>query len=44
MGGHDFYNGHAQDHNGVVTAVTEFAVSKGIQLYIEQPDWWFYKP
>ena len=44
MGGHDFYNGYAQDHNGVVTAVTEFAVSKGIQLYIEQPDWWFYKP
>ena len=43
MGGHDFYNGHAQTHNGVVKAVTEFAVSKGIQLYVEQPDWWFYK-
>ena len=44
MGGHDFYNGYAQTHNQVVKAVTEFAISKDIQLYVEQPDWWFYKP
>ena len=43
IGGHDFYNGFAKTHNGVVTAVTQFTVSKAIQLYVEQPDWWFYK-
>lgn len=44
IGGHDFYNGFAKTHSGVITAVTQFTVSKNIQLYIEQPDWWFYKP
>ena len=43
IGGHDFYNGFAKTHNGVVTAVTQFTVSKTIQLCVEQPDWWFYK-
>ena len=43
IGGHDFYNGFASTHNGVVTAVTQFTVLKNIQLFVEQPDWWFYK-
>ena len=43
IGGHDFYNGFAKTHNGVVTAFTQFTVSKTIQLCVEQPDWWFYK-
>ena len=43
IGGHDFYNGFTKSHNGVVTALTEFSVSKNIQLFIEQPDWWLYK-
>tara|TARA_B110000971_G_C19910336_1_gene454208 strand:- start:137 stop:775 length:639 start_codon:yes stop_codon:yes gene_type:complete len=44
IGGHDFYNGFARSHNGVITAVIEFVHSKGLQLYVEQPDFWFYKP
>lgn len=43
IGGHDFYNGFAKTHSGVVTAVTQFSVSKNIQLFVEQPDWWVYK-
>ena len=43
MGGHDFYNGFAKTHNGVINAVTQFCVSNNIQLFVEQPDWWFYK-
>ena len=43
MGGHDFYNGFAKTHNGVINAVTQFSVSNNIQLFVEQPDWWFYK-
>ena len=43
MGGHDFYNGFAKTHNGVINAVTQFSVSKNIQLFVEQPDWWLYK-
>ncbi len=43
MGGHDFYNGFAETHNGVISAVTQFSVSENIQLFVEQPDWWFYK-
>ena len=43
MGGHDFYNGFAKTHNGVINAVTQFRVSNNIQLFVEQPDWWFYK-
>tara|TARA_B110000008_G_C16956940_1_gene558584 strand:+ start:1575 stop:2213 length:639 start_codon:yes stop_codon:yes gene_type:complete len=44
IGGHDFYNGFVNTHDGVVTAVIEFVLSKGLQLYVEQPDFWFYKP
>ena len=44
IGGHDFYNGFSRSHNGVITAVIEFVHSKGLQLYVEQPDFWFYKP
>jgi hypothetical protein len=43
MGGHDFYNGFAITHNGVINAVTQFSASNNIQLFVEQPDWWFYK-
>ena len=43
MGGHDFYNGFTKIHSGVVNAVTQFSVSKNIQLFVEQPDWWIYK-
>ena len=43
MGGHDFYNGFTKTHSGVVNAVTKFCVSKNIQLFVEQPDWWIYK-
>ena len=43
MGGHDFYNGFAETHNGVIRAVTGFSVSNNLQLFVEQPDWWFYK-
>lgn len=44
IGGHDFYNGFATTHNGVINSVIEFAVGNELQLYIEQPDWWIYKP
>lgn len=43
MGGHDFYNGFSETHNGVIRAVTEFSVSNNLQFFVEQPDWWFYK-
>jgi len=44
IGGHDFYNGFAHTHNSVVTSVIEFAVNNKLQLHVEQPDFWFYKP
>lgn len=40
LGGHDFSN----QFSGVVQAVTEFAVSHRLKLYVEQPDWWIVKP
>lgn len=43
IGGHDFYNGFAKSHHGVIKAVTEFSVSNNLQLFVEQPDWWLYK-
>lgn len=43
LGGHDFYNGHAKSHDGVLQAAIEFAVTNGLQLQVEEPDWWFVK-
>jgi hypothetical protein len=40
MGGHDFYNGYARSHDGVVKAVTEFAVTNELALQVKLPDWW----
>ncbi len=44
IGGHDFYNGHARDHDGVVRAVCEFAIQNKLPLQVELPDWWIKKP
>jgi len=44
LGGHDFYNGYARAHDGVVKAVTEFVVSNQASLQVELPDWWISKP
>ena len=43
IGGHDFDNGTHICHNGVVEAVTEFAVNNKLRLYVESPDWWIHK-
>jgi hypothetical protein len=43
IGGHDFYNGFQRDHDGVVRAVTEFAVRNQLNLQVELPDWWVVK-
>lgn len=43
IGGHDFYNGFQRDHDGVVRAVTEFAVRNQLDLQVELPDWWVVK-
>ena len=43
IGGHDMSNGRGGGNNGVIKAVTEFAVSNNLKLYIEYPDWWIYK-
>jgi hypothetical protein len=43
IGGHDFYNGFAKDHDGVIRAVTEFSVKNNLQLNVELPDWWVVK-
>jgi hypothetical protein len=40
IGGHDFYNGFQREHDGVVSAVTNFINNKKYQLRIETPDWW----
>lgn len=44
LGGHDFYNGYCWEHDGVIKAVTEFAVKNGLGLKVELPDWWIVKP
>lgn len=44
LGGHDFYNGFQREHDGVVTAVAEFAVKNKLPLQVELPDWWIEKP
>jgi len=41
IGGHDYYNGFAKDHSGVVKAVQEFAVKNNLNLTVELPDFWF---
>jgi hypothetical protein len=43
VGGHDFYNGYCRDHDGVVKAVSRFAVESGFPLQVELPDWWIKK-
>jgi hypothetical protein len=43
IGGHDFYNGFQREHDGVVNAVTSFAVSNHLNLRSEMPDWWIEK-
>lgn len=44
LGGHDFYNGYCREHDGVVKAVSEFAVNNKLVLQVELPDWWIVKP
>ena len=39
LGGHDFSN----QFPGVIKAVSEFAVTRDLNLFIEQPDWWVVK-
>lgn len=43
VGGHDFYNGFCRDHDGVINAVSRFAVEQGLPLQVELPDWWIRK-
>lgn len=40
LGGHDFYNGFQREHDGVISAVTNFIHNKKYQLRVETPDWW----
>src|SRR3989344_1243648 len=40
LGGHDYYNGFCNEHDGVVQAVTEFVIKNNLQLFVELPDWW----
>lgn len=40
LGGHDFH----YTWPGVIRAVTEFTVNNRLQLHVESPDWWVYKP
>jgi hypothetical protein len=37
--GHDFYNLNCSEHDGVIRAVTEFAVKNKFKLIISHPDW-----
>lgn len=43
LGGHDFYNGHCSEHDGVIQAVIEFAVKNKLRLYVQAPDFWVIK-
>lgn len=44
LGGHDIGNAiRKSKHDGVVRAVTEFAVEKGLRLHVDLPDWWVVK-
>jgi hypothetical protein len=44
LGGHDFYNGFQSEHDGVISAVIEFASKRNLSLKVELPDWWIAKP
>lgn len=44
IGGHDYYNGFRREHDGVVRAVSQFAVHNDLTLQVELPDWWISKP
>ena len=43
LGGHDFYNGYCREHDGVVSAVSRFAIENKLPLQVELPDWWIVK-
>ena len=43
LGGHDIFNGYTPEHDGVIQAVTEFAVNNNLKLKIQSPDWWVVK-
>jgi|SRR5581483_3626160 predicted O-methyltransferase YrrM len=43
LGGHDFYNGFCREHDGVIRAVTKFAIQHDLPLQVELPDWWIRK-
>jgi hypothetical protein len=43
IGGHDFYNGFCREHDGVVSAVSRYAVENRLSLQVELPDWWMRK-
>jgi hypothetical protein len=43
LGGHDFYNGYCREHDGVVRAVSRFAIERDLPLQVELPDWWIKK-
>ena len=43
LGGHDFYNGFQSEHDGVISAVVDFASKRNLTLKVELPDWWIAK-
>jgi hypothetical protein len=43
IGGHDFYNGFQLEHDGVISAVIEWASKNNHNLKVELPDWWVEK-
>lgn len=43
FGGHDFCYQSTKNGEGVIKAVTEFAVKNDLKLFVESPDWWIYK-
>jgi len=43
LGGHDFYNGFCDNHDGVIKAVIEFVFKNNLMLHTELPDWWMVK-
>jgi hypothetical protein len=43
IGGHDFYNGFQFEHDGVISAVIEWASMNDLMLKVELPDWWVEK-
>lgn len=43
IGGHDFFNGVSDAHDGVIQAVIDFAVKNELILNIQRDDWWIKK-